>query len=174
MKKQKKLEMYQLPIVAESAENLVMGYLMRRNILTFKAPPKNEGYDLIAIHPDPKHIAKKAKFPLIRIQVKSRYATDCNKSFMVKEKSFKGFDYLIAVFLNIGKFGGKNNGSSGAKNIEFYTLPRKLIKKYHYKSGKWEKETLHPYLKELEKYKDEAGFELIAKALGVKKPQKTR
>ena len=44
-----------LPVVSESAEHLVMGHLMRRNVLTYKAPPGNEGYDLICIHPDPRH-----------------------------------------------------------------------------------------------------------------------
>lgn len=40
-----------LPVVSLVAEHLVMGYLMRRNILGYKAPPGNEGYDLIGIHP---------------------------------------------------------------------------------------------------------------------------
>lgn len=35
-----------------------MGNLMRRNILTYKAPPMNEGYDLICIHPDPRRDEK--------------------------------------------------------------------------------------------------------------------
>ena len=34
-----------LPVVSAGAEYLVMGYLMRRNILTYKAPENNEGYD---------------------------------------------------------------------------------------------------------------------------------
>jgi len=46
---------FRLPVVSAGAEHLVMGYLMRRNILTYKAPPSNEGYDLICIHPDPRH-----------------------------------------------------------------------------------------------------------------------
>ena len=70
--------------------------LMRRNILTYKAPPHNEGYDLICIHPDPQKVTKQ-----IRIQVKSRYATDCDRSLQVKGKTFTGFDFLVAVFLNI-------------------------------------------------------------------------
>lgn len=44
---------------------------MRRNILTYKAPPNNEGYDLICIHPEPRKVTKQ-----IRIQVKSRTATN--------------------------------------------------------------------------------------------------
>ena len=31
-----------LPVVSAGAEFLVMGHLMRRNILTYKAPPNNE------------------------------------------------------------------------------------------------------------------------------------
>jgi len=42
-----------LPVVSHGAEFLVIGYLMRRNILAYKAPPNNEGYDIICIHPDP-------------------------------------------------------------------------------------------------------------------------
>jgi hypothetical protein len=57
-----------LPVVSLSAEYLVIGQLMRRNILAYKAPPNNQGYDLICIHPDPKRSAR-----AIRIQVKSRY-----------------------------------------------------------------------------------------------------
>lgn len=41
------------PVVSTGAEYLVMGHLMRRNIFTYKAPPGQEGYDLICIHPDP-------------------------------------------------------------------------------------------------------------------------
>ncbi len=72
-----------LPVVALSAEYLAIGYLMRRNILAYKAPPGNEGYDLICIHPDPKKTLKP-----IRVQVKSRYQTDCDRAFPVKETSF--------------------------------------------------------------------------------------
>ena len=33
-----------LPVVADGAEHLVMGYVMRRNVFTHKAPPNHEGY----------------------------------------------------------------------------------------------------------------------------------
>ncbi len=42
------------PVISHGAEYLVMGYLMRRNILTYKAPPGNVSYDLICIHSDPR------------------------------------------------------------------------------------------------------------------------
>ena len=47
-----------LPVVSLSAEYLAMGFLLRRNILTYKAPQNNEGYDLICIHPNPKETSK--------------------------------------------------------------------------------------------------------------------
>ena len=93
-----------------------MGYLMRRNILAYKAPMNNEGYDLICIHPNPRHIPKGSEFAQIRVQVKSRYATDCDRGFPLKEVSLDAFDFLIVVFLNIGKFSGKNDGSIAACN----------------------------------------------------------
>src|SRR5438128_7080012 len=103
------------PVVSLGAEYLVMGYLMRRNILTYKAPPNNEGYDLICIHPNPRHRPAKGQVAQVRVQVKSRYATDCDRGFPVKEVSFSAFDFLIVAFLNIGTFFGKNDGSTGSR-----------------------------------------------------------
>src|SRR5438874_13700078 len=92
------------PVVSLGAEHLVMGNLMRRNILAYKAPPNNEGYDLICIHPDPRHRPAEGQRAQVRVQVKSRYATDCDRGFPVKEVSFAAFDFLVVAFLNIGKF----------------------------------------------------------------------
>ncbi|MBX0329918.1 hypothetical protein K2Z83_19825 [Oscillochloris sp. ZM17-4] len=39
---QREHEWLRLPVVAAGAEYLVMGHLMRRNILTYKAPPGNK------------------------------------------------------------------------------------------------------------------------------------
>lgn len=64
------------PAISLSAEYLVMGHLLCRNVLTYKAPPMNEGYDLICIHPDPRKASRQ-----LRVQVKSRYATDCDRGF---------------------------------------------------------------------------------------------
>src|SRR5262245_39390972 len=84
-----------LPVVSLSAEYLVMGHLLRRNILRYKAAPGNEGYDLICIHPSPRHRPKKDEFAQVRVQVKSRYQTDCDRGVPLKEISIDAFDFLI-------------------------------------------------------------------------------
>ena len=76
-----KQDFLRLPVVSASAEYLVTGYLMRRNILAYKAPPNNEGYDLICIHPNPRHQPQGDELSQVRIQVKSRYATDCDREY---------------------------------------------------------------------------------------------
>src|SRR5258708_4442114 len=115
-----------LPVVAASSEYLVMGHLMRRNIMAYKAPPNNEGYDLICIHPNPRRDLRKGEVSKVLVQVKSRYAGDCDRSFPVKEISFAAFQFLIAVFLNVGNFKGKNDGSEGMCDVDFYTLPNEF------------------------------------------------
>lgn len=163
-----------LPVVSAGAEFLVMGYLMRRNILTYKAPPNNEGYDLICIHPDPRHRPGKGQLSQVRVQVKSRYATDCDRGFPVKEASFGAFDFLIVAFLNIGRFNGRNDGSDGAREPEFYTLPNSFIRQHHNKSSSWQKVRLKPLESTMQDFAGDSGFDQIAKALGIPKPTKSR
>lgn len=163
-----------LPVVAAGAEYLVMGHLMRRNILTYKAPPGNEGYDLICIHPDPRHKPGPEEKAQVRVQVKSRYATDCDRGFPVKAASFDAFDFLVVAFLNIGLFYGRHDGSTGAQAPEFFTLPNGFIRKHHQAHSSWPKVRLRGMDAELTPYAGEEGFEQIAMALGVPRPRKVR
>lgn len=165
-------EPLRLPVVSEGAEYLVMGYLMRRNILAYKAPPGNEGYDLICIHPDPRYQPGLGQQAQVRVQVKSRYQTDCDRGFPLKEKSLDAFDFLVVAFLNIGKFYGSGDGTSGAGPPEFYTLSPKFIREHHHASSSWQKVQLRGLATEIASYRDEAGFELIAEALGIPRPQR--
>jgi hypothetical protein len=151
-----------------------MGYLMRRNILAYKAPPNNEGYDLICIHPDPRHVPKKGEDSQIRVQVKSRYASDCDRGFPLKEASLDAFDFLAIVYLNIGNFYGKNDGSEGMRDLEIYILPKDFVKKHHYATSSWQKVRLRNLQAEMEIYKGDAGIEQLARCLGVAKPIKDR
>ena len=72
------------PVASHGAEYLVMGCLMRRNILTYKATPNNKGYDLICIHSDPRTTAKQ-----IRVQRKEENSHDLRSMFL--------FLYLYSV-----------------------------------------------------------------------------
>jgi hypothetical protein len=139
---------------------------MRRNVLTYKAPPNNEGYDLICIHPDPKVRARQ-----IRVQVKSRYQTDCDSAFPLKEKSFDAFDYVIVVFLNNGYYFRKKPVRDGLRAPTFYTLPSKFIQEHHQTTTSgWERVVMNRNAKAMAKYKDESGFEIIAKRLRISYP----
>ena len=159
-----------LPVLSEGAEHLVMGHLMRRNILTYKAPPGNEGYDLICIHPDPRYSRVHGEKAQVRVQVKSRYQTDCDRSFPIKEKALDAFDFLVVVFLNIGKFYRGHDGTTGAAPPEFYTFPPGFIREHHNVTQAWQRVKLRGLDQEIEPYKGEAGFEQIARALGIPRP----
>jgi hypothetical protein len=153
-----------LPVVSQSAEHLVMGHLMRRNVLAYKAPPGNEGYDLICMHHDP----AKAK-EVLRVQVKSRYQTDCDRAFPAKAKTFDAFDYLVIVFLNIGNFYGGEPGIVTRQPVEFYTLPNAFIRRHHKKVASGF-DRVHTSGLNMLRYKDELGFELIAQDLNIPYP----
>ncbi len=155
-----------LPLMHDAAEFLVMGHLLRRNILTYKAPPRNEGYDLICMHPDPRRRAK-----VVRVQVKSRYQTDCDKSVFVRGPAFSAFDFLIIVLLNIGWYFDREctRPRIGRQDVEFITLPRSAAKRL-YNPAKSGMDRVRTMGRELGRYKNEKGFELIAKALRVPYP----
>jgi hypothetical protein len=157
-----------IPVVSLSADYLVMGHLLRRNILTYKAPPGNEGYDLICIHPNPRKASKQ-----LRIQVKSRMATDSDLGFPVKAKSIDAFDFLIVAFLNVGYYFSKarrQGARAGSREPEFYTLTPEFIRTHHDPKSSWEKVRLKGL--DLSDFKNETGFELIANALSVDYPTK--
>lgn len=145
-----------------------MGNLMRRNILAYKAPPNNEGYDIICIHPDPRTSTKQ-----IRVQVKSRLATDCDRGFLVKATSFAAFDYLVVAFLNVGYFKRmrKRHGVlDGLCEPEFYTFPTSFVREHHDTSSSWQKVQTRGL--DITAYKNAVGFEQIAKDLGIPYPDK--
>jgi len=151
-------------VLEHGAECLVQGYLMRRNILSYQAPRNNEGYDLICIHPDPR---KKGK--TVRVQVKSRYQTDCDRSVIVPRKSRDAFDFIVAVFLNVGYFYRKTEGLNNERlEPEFFTLPSKWVEEHRNKGSSWGKLSLKQ--RGADRFKGDKGFELIADALGVAYP----
>ena len=160
------------PVVSQGAEHLVMGHLMRRNILTYKAPPGNEGYDLICVHSSPRHERRGRQKSVLRIQVKSRYASDSDRGFPVSQATLDAFDFLTVVFLNIGKFHRGRDGSEGAAPPTYYTFPAEIIRKYHDTSSALEKFRMNRVEGDIDCFRDEFGFELVARKLGVPRPSR--
>lgn len=108
---------------------------MRRNILTYKAPPGNEGYDLICIHPDPRRRHGPGELAKVRVQVKSRYASDSGRDFLVRAASLDAFDFLAVAFLNISNFFRGGDGTTGMRDPDPYTLPNAFVRERHARSG---------------------------------------
>lgn len=156
------------PVVSLAAEHLVMGHLLRRNILTYKAPPGNEGYDLICIHPDP----RKAKRQ-VRVQVKSRMATDADHGFPMRAASIDAFDFLVIVRLNVGYYmqmAKRHPVRDGSRVPECYTVTPAFVRQHHDGRASWAK--VYTTGLDMSPYKDDAGFERIAKRLGIAYPSK--
>lgn len=152
-----------LPVVSLGAEHLVIGSLMRRNIMAYKAPPGNEGYDLICIHPNPRIIT-----PPLRVQVKSRWQTDCDRALIVKTETLDAFDFLVVAFLNIGYASwGRCSSGDGQREPELYTLPNEFVREHH-SAGKLGKLRLKGL--DLSEYAGVRGCELVALRLGVSYP----
>src|SRR4051812_46499425 len=81
---------------SEGAEFLVLGNLLLDGVSCFKAYVNFRGYDLVATNPESDKTA--------RIQVKSRWATNYDRSFPIKN-----FDceFVVHVALNRGYRFGK-------------------------------------------------------------------
>jgi len=156
-----------VPLMHEAAEHLAIGYLMRRNILAYKAPPRNEGYDLICIHPNPRRRTK-----MVKVQVKSRYQSDSDRSVFVKESTFLAFDFLIIVLLNIGWYYDPDvrRPRSGQREVELLVLPRAVARKL-YRPVRSGMNRVRTWGHELERYQNERGLELIAKELRIPYPK---
>ena len=110
-----------------AAEQLVSAFCLRRNIMTFPAPPRNEGYDLVCVHSDPRKVSN-----AIRVQVKSRYQTDSNSFFDFNPKSIGAFNYLAAVYLNVGFYYSKTKSApNGLKEAMVFIIPHDYVKEHY-------------------------------------------
>ena len=104
-------------VPSEGAVCLVQGMLCRAGIPTFEAPPFRAVYDLIAINPNTKKSAT--------IQVKSRFQTDCDRSFVVNKF---GADFFAFVFLNMGNW-YSHEPYVDIREPEFYIVPKAEVER---------------------------------------------
>lgn len=84
------------------AEFLVLGHLLIEKIEAHKAYTNYPGYDIVAINPESERTC--------RIQVKSRWATDYNKRFPIKNFDC---DFVVLAALNRGYRGYRHKPETG-------------------------------------------------------------
>lgn len=115
---------------SEGAEFLVLGHLLIEGISCYKAYVNFPGYDLVAVNPDKSKTAK--------IQVKSRWATDYDRGFIIKNFDC---DFVVHVALNRGyRFSKKTTREGdGVRNPDFYVFPVNLVKEAQSENSKWGK-----------------------------------
>jgi hypothetical protein len=118
---------------AAGAEFLALGHLLAEGIQVFKAYTNFPGYDIIATDPQ--------KRTSCRIQVKSRWATDYDGGFPMRNYEC---DFVVFVALNRGYRYRKKarNGDTGRRSPQLYVFPVEVVRKARYERSKWGKSFL--------------------------------
>ena len=120
---------------AEGAEFLVLGMLLIEGITCYKAYTNFAGYELVAVYP---FRARSA-----RIQVKSRWATDYDRSFPIRN-----FDceFVVLAALNRGyRFRRSRVGAEikhGRGVPRFYCFPVEVVRAAQSPTDSWGKVSL--------------------------------
>jgi hypothetical protein len=112
------------------AEFLVLGHLLVEGIQAFKAYTNFPGYDIIATNPE-KNLS-------CRVQVKSRWATDFDRAFLIRNFDC---DFVVLVALNRGYRYGKKPTveDSGRYEPLFYVVPVEIVKLAQDPNNRWGK-----------------------------------
>lgn len=141
------------------AEFLVLGHLLIEKIQAFKAYTNFPGYDIIATNAE-KNIS-------CRVQVKSRWATDFDGGFLIKN-----FDcnFVVVVLLNRGYSKPKKRQpeDKGRREPEFYVIPVAVVKDAQYEKSTWGKVFLR-HIEDVEQYL--GNWDLIRQFLGGEEAQ---
>lgn len=96
---------------AEGAEFLVCAHLLIEGIPTYKTYTQMPGYDLVAVNPE--------RGTSARIQVKSRWASDSDQGFPMKNSDA---DFVVMVLLNRGNRFGKREVSRAAPELFVFPM----------------------------------------------------
>jgi hypothetical protein len=104
------------------AEFLVLGHLLIEGIQAFKAYTNFPGYDIIATNPENNRSC--------RIQVKSRYATDFDGGFPIRNFDC---DFVVLAALNreYRYRKKKSAAASGRRAPQLYVFPVEVVKSAH-------------------------------------------
>lgn len=137
---------------AEGAEFLVLGNLLIEGVSCFKAYTNFKGYDLVAVNPETGRTA--------RIQVKSRWATDYDGSFPIKNYDC---DFVVHVALNRGyRFAKARRNETGRGQPEFFVFPVAAVRAARNPKSAWGKTRIQNVI-EWESYRN--AWPLIAQFL---------
>lgn len=110
---------------AEGAEFLVCALLLIEGIPTYKTYTQMPGYDLVAMNPE--------KGTLARIQVKSRWASDTDHAFPMKNSDA---DFVVFVMLNRGN--RVKAGTGGKRSPDIFVFPMSIALTVRREDG-WKK-----------------------------------
>jgi hypothetical protein len=126
------------------AEFLVLGHLLIERIQAHKAYTNYPGYDIVAIDPETKRQC--------RIQVKSRWATNYNRTFPIK--SFE-CDFVVLAALNRGLRQPRRatTVAESRRPPEFFVFPVDIVRAAQKPESKWGIVPLSR-IDELETYRD--------------------
>lgn len=138
---------------SSGAEFLVLGHLLVEGIQAFKAYTNFPGYDLIATAPE-KNLS-------CRIQVKSRWATDFDGGFPIKNFDC---DFVVFVQLNRGyRYRRKQTQEDdGRRKPQFFVFPVAVIQTAQAPDSSWGKVFLR-HIEDCESYENR--WDLIAEFL---------
>ena len=139
-----------------AAEFLALGNLLLRGVQAFKAYGNQAGFDLVATDP---HSGR-----ALRIEVKSRWATDAHLSLDLKPEG--GCDFYIYARLNRGSRYRKKN-LEGPTTPTFYVIPAAAVERWPQKRSErngtvWRQAELKK-VPDLDQYRD--AWHLIVDAL---------
>ena len=120
------------------AEFLVLGSLLIEGIEAHKLYTNFPGYDIIAVNP--------RGYKNCRIQVKSRWATDFDGGFPIRN-----FDCDFVVFVALNRAyryrRKRTNEDTGRREPQFYVFPVEVVREAQDPASKWGK----VFLKHMEK-----------------------
>jgi hypothetical protein len=140
---------------SEGAEFLVLGHLLIEGISGYKAYVNFPGYDLVAVNPDNSRVA--------RIQVKSRWATDYDGGFPIRNFDC---DFVVHVALNRGyRFRCKTTAQdNGIRPPDIYVFPVDIVRNAQSEKSRWGKAFIR-HIPDHQLYQNH--WRLIADFLGI-------